>query len=163
MFGLNDCGKTTILYWALMKEKLRTIPTIGFNVETILTSSGVKLNVWDIGGNDRLRALWVHYFLDSEGIIFVVDGTNHEQFPTASEAMRSILADNETRGVPVLLLVNKADLPSFVGLGAVVDALEMHRVNDRLWHVHACSGETGEGIMEAIDELARMMKYFRRT
>ena len=42
-------------------------------------------------------------------------GTNHEQFPTALEAMRSILADNETRGVPVMLLVNKADVSSFVG------------------------------------------------
>ena len=137
------------------------MPSAGFNIETVLTTSGAKLNVWDMG-NDRLRLLWAHYLNYTEGVIFVVDGANSENFQTASAEMISHLGEHEMRGVPVLLLVNKADLSSFVGLETVVDAFEMHRVNDRLWHVHACSGETGEGIMEAIDELARMMKYFRR-
>lgn len=47
--NLDNAGKTSILYRLRLKEPITTIPTVGFNVETVLLGH-VKFNVWDVGG-----------------------------------------------------------------------------------------------------------------
>ena len=54
-------GKSTILYKLKLDETLNTIPTVGFNVETIKYKK-MNLNVWDVGGQDSIRSLWRHYY-----------------------------------------------------------------------------------------------------
>lgn len=61
MLGLDAAGKTTILYKLKLNQDVTTIPTVGFNVETI-TYKNVKFNVWDVGGQDKIRPLWRHYY-----------------------------------------------------------------------------------------------------
>lgn len=61
MLGLDAAGKTTILYKLKLGQDVTTIPTVGFNVETV-TYKNVKFNVWDVGGQDKIRPLWRHYF-----------------------------------------------------------------------------------------------------
>jgi len=60
-------GKTTLLYKLKLNETVATIPTIGFNVETVTPSSGISFTVWDVGGQDKIRPLWRHYFHNAEG------------------------------------------------------------------------------------------------
>jgi ADP-ribosylation factor protein 6 len=67
MLGLDAAGKTTILYKLKLGQDVTTIPTVGFNVETV-TYKNVKFNVWDVGGQDKIRPLWRHYF---SGLCFV--------------------------------------------------------------------------------------------
>ncbi len=50
-----------ILYKLKLNQPVTTIPTVGFNVETV-TYKNVKFNVWDVGGQDKIRPLWRHYF-----------------------------------------------------------------------------------------------------
>ena len=45
MLGLDAAGKTTILYKLKLGQHVNTIPTVGFNVETV-TYKNVKFNVW---------------------------------------------------------------------------------------------------------------------
>merc|ERR1712031_102698 len=75
MVGLDAAGKTTILYKMKLGEVVNTIPTIGFNVETV-EYKNISFNVWDVGGQDKIRLLWRHYYEDSNGIIFVVDSND---------------------------------------------------------------------------------------
>jgi ADP-ribosylation factor-like protein 1 len=49
ILGLDGAGKTTILYRLQIGEVVTTIPTIGFNVETV-TYKNIKFQVWDLGG-----------------------------------------------------------------------------------------------------------------
>jgi ADP-ribosylation factor 1/2 len=49
MLGLDAAGKTTIVYKLKLGEVLNSIPTIGFNVETV-EFKNIKFNVWDVGG-----------------------------------------------------------------------------------------------------------------
>jgi len=56
MVGLDAAGKTTILYRFKLGEVVTTIPTIGFNVET-LEYKNLCFTVWDIGGQDKIRKL----------------------------------------------------------------------------------------------------------
>merc|ERR1712070_262047 len=72
MVGLDAAGKTTILYKLKLGEVVTTIPPIGFNVETV-DCKNISFNVWDVGGQDKIRPLWRHYYQNTQGIIFVVD------------------------------------------------------------------------------------------
>src|SRR5271170_3250657 len=61
MVGLDAAGKTTILYKLKLGDIVTTIPTIGFNVETV-EYKNISFTVWDVGGQDKIRPLWRHYF-----------------------------------------------------------------------------------------------------
>ena len=52
--------KTTILYKLKLNETVSSIPTIGFNVETVTPVKNVTFTVWDVGGQDKIRPLWKH-------------------------------------------------------------------------------------------------------
>ncbi|KAG6471860.1 hypothetical protein ZIOFF_069307 [Zingiber officinale] len=53
MVGLDAAGKTTILYKLKLGEIVTTIPTIGFNVETV-EYKNISFTVWDVGGQDKV-------------------------------------------------------------------------------------------------------------
>lgn len=65
MVGLDAAGKTTILYKLKLGEIVTTIPTIGFNVETV-EYKNICFTVWDVGGQDKIRPLWRHYFQNTQ-------------------------------------------------------------------------------------------------
>merc|ERR1711865_370646 len=75
MVGLDAAGKTTVLYKLKLGEVVTTIPTIGFNVETV-EYKNINFTVWDVGGQDKIRKLWRHYYLNTQGLIFVVDSND---------------------------------------------------------------------------------------
>lgn len=54
MVGLDAAGKTTILYKLKLDENVTTIPTIGFNVETVQYKK-INFTMWDVGGQDKVR------------------------------------------------------------------------------------------------------------
>jgi small GTP-binding protein len=78
MVSLDAAGKTTILYKLKLGEVVTTIPTIGFNVETVQVH-GIDLTLWDVGGCDKMRPLWRHYFQNTQALIFVIDSNDSER------------------------------------------------------------------------------------
>jgi ADP-ribosylation factor 1/2 len=52
--GLDSAGKTTLLYRLKMNEGVITLPTIGFNVETVEHKKSI-LTLWDVGGQVKIR------------------------------------------------------------------------------------------------------------
>ena len=65
MVGLDAAGKTTILYKLKLGEVITTCPTIGFNLETV-EYGNVSFTVWDVGGQDKIRALWNFYYSNTQ-------------------------------------------------------------------------------------------------
>jgi len=86
MVGLDAAGKTTILYKLKLGEIVTTIPTIGFNVETV-EYKNISFTVWDVGGQDKIRPLWRHYFQNTQGLIFVVDSNDRSVIPVRSSSV----------------------------------------------------------------------------
>lgn len=103
-------GKTTILYKLKLGETVSSIPTIGFNVETISTVKGLSFTVWDVGGQEKLRGLWKHYFQGSHGLIFVVDCVDRERIELARTELFNIIDDPDMCNVPVQIIANKQDV-----------------------------------------------------
>merc|ERR1719219_1929250 len=85
MVGLDAAGKTTILYKLKLGEVVTTIPTIGFNVETV-DYKNISFTVWDVGGQDKIRPLWRHYYQNTQGIIFVVDSADTDRMDGTNNA-----------------------------------------------------------------------------
>ncbi|XVF05116.1 hypothetical protein REPUB_Repub05bG0144000 [Reevesia pubescens] len=62
---INVAGKTTILYKLKLGEIVTIIPTIGFNVETV-EYKNISFTVKDVGGQNKIRPLWRHYFQNTQ-------------------------------------------------------------------------------------------------
>jgi hypothetical protein len=87
-----------------------TIPTVGFNVETV-TYKNTKFNVWDVGGQDKIRPLWRHYFSGTQGLVFVIDSSDRERMDEARSELTRIIQDREMAGALLLVFANKQDIP----------------------------------------------------
>eukprot|EP00438_Fugacium_kawagutii_P031883 Skav227551 [mRNA] locus=scaffold3241:16650:24247:+ [translate_table: standard] len=83
-------GKTTILYKLKLGEVVTTIPTIGFNVETV-EYKNLSFTVWDVGGQDKIRPLWRHYYQGTNGLIYVVDSNDRDRVEDAREELNKML------------------------------------------------------------------------
>ena len=92
MLGLDGAGKTTALYKLKLNETVSTVPTIGFNVETVRPTKNVSFTVWDVGGQQMLRNLWKHYFQGCHGLIFIVDSSDTDRIALAKEELEWILS-----------------------------------------------------------------------
>ncbi|VDM30818.1 unnamed protein product [Hydatigera taeniaeformis] len=111
MLGLDAAGKTTILYRLKLNNAVTTIPTVGFNVETV-SYDNIRFNVWDVGGQEKIRPLWRHYFTGSQGLIFVVDSADRERIREAQVELHRIANDREMQDAIILVFANKQDLPN---------------------------------------------------
>ena len=80
-------------------EVLQSTPTIGFNVET-LEFKGIKFNIWDIGGQNKIRQLWRHYFPNTNGIIFVIDSSDRLRIKEAKQEIDFLMQDEDLKGCP---------------------------------------------------------------
>lgn len=156
MVGLDAAGKTTVLYKLKLGESVTTIPTIGFNVETV-EYRNISFTVWDIGGQDRIRNLWRHYYQGTEGVIYVVDSTDCDRFDLAAQELHSLLAADELRNAKVLVLANKQDLPDAVSAADLAEKMNLRSLRSHEWYIQPCCATTGTGIYEGLDWLASAM------
>ena len=163
MLGLDAAGKTTVLYKLKLNETVATIPTIGFNVESVQPVKNVTFTVWDVGGQDKIRPLWRHYFVGCEGLIFVVDSTDARRFDEAREELTWILDSDEMVGVPLVILANKQDLPQALSPSDVATKLGLNTVRNRKWYVQGTSAVSGSGVYEAMSELSGLVKEFQKA
>ena len=100
---------TAILYKLKLDQDVTTIPTVGFNVETV-TYKNTKFNVWDVGGQDKIRPLWRHYFSGTQGLIFVVDSNDRDRMDEARTELTRIIQDREMKDALLLVFANKQDV-----------------------------------------------------
>jgi len=158
LVGLDAAGKTTILYKLKLGELVTTIPTIGFNVETV-TYKNLKFTIWDVGGQDKIRPLWRHYYQNTDAIIFVVDSNDKDRIDgyqgSASEELHKMLREDELRDAALLVLANKQDLPNAMSVAEVTDKLGLHQMRSRKWFIQGCCAKTGDGLYEGLDWLAK--------
>lgn len=157
MVGLDAAGKTTILYKLKLGEVVTTIPTIGFNVETV-DYRNIQFTVWDVGGQDKIRPLWRHYFQNTQGIIFVVDSNDRDRVPEAREELQRMLNEDELRDALLLVFANKQDLPNAMSVAEITDKLGLHSLRQRTWYIQSTCATSGDGLFEGLDWLATEIK-----
>jgi small GTP-binding protein len=157
MVGLDAAGKTTILYKMKLGEIVTTIPTIGFNVETVQYKN-IKFTMWDVGGQDKLRPLWRHYFQNTNGVIFVVDSNDRERVGNARDELSKMLSEDELRDAVLLVFANKQDLPNAMSTAEITDKLGLHSLRQRNWFIQGACATSGEGLYEGLDWMSANIK-----
>ncbi|PRP79943.1 hypothetical protein PROFUN_05919 [Planoprotostelium fungivorum] len=141
VLGLDNAGKTTILYKLKLGEVVRTIPTIGFNVETVQYRN-LNLTLWDAGGQDKIIALWRCYLQNTSSLIYVIDSTDRERLAKAREEMQKILENDEMKDVCMAVLANKSDLPGAMTSKEVADGLGLMNIRNRKWYIQSTCANT---------------------
>ena len=152
ILGLDNAGKTTLLYRLKIGEVVTTIPTIGFNVESV-TYKNLNFNVWDLGGQTSIRPYWRCYYSNTAAVVFVIDSCDTERLGTAGEELRAMLEEEELRDASLLVFANKQDSPGAKGAGEISEVLRLGELKDRNWSIMACSAVTGTGVNEGMDWL----------
>ncbi|KAI7828474.1 ADP-ribosylation factor family-domain-containing protein [Kickxella alabastrina] len=157
MVGLDAAGKTTILYKLKLGEIVTTIPTIGFNVETVEYGS-ISFTVWDVGGQDKIRPLWRHYFQNTQGIIFVVDSNDRDRIVEARDELQRMLNEDELRDAKLLIFANKQDLPNAMTAAEITEKLGIASMSQsqsspRQWFIQSTCATTGDGLYEGLEWL----------
>ncbi len=153
ILGLDAAGKTSILYWSKLGEVINSIPTIGFNVETIEVGK-LKLCAWDIrGGVDKITPLWKHYYPGANGLIYVIDSSDKNRLGQAKELLDWILSSDDLKNVPLLLLANKQDAATMTE-NEIQEGLDWTSIKYRPLHFQSTSVFKGTGIKEGLTWLA---------
>eukprot|EP01126_Amoeba_proteus_P010645 TRINITY_DN14174_c0_g2_i3.p1 TRINITY_DN14174_c0_g2~~TRINITY_DN14174_c0_g2_i3.p1 ORF type:complete len:178 (+),score=28.72 TRINITY_DN14174_c0_g2_i3:60-593(+) len=153
MIGLDSAGKTTALYKMKLGEVVSTVPTVGFNVETVKYKN-INFNVWDVGGQDKIRQLWRYYYQNTEGIIFVVDSNDRERIPEAGLEIKKLLRQEELKDAVLLVLANKQDLPNAMSVSEVTAVLDLNSIHSHPWYIQTSCATNGNGLYEGLEWLS---------
>eukprot|EP01068_Selenidium_serpulae_P013595 Selendium_serpulae@DN5983_c0_g2_i1.p1 len=154
--GLNNAGKTTILYKLNMGSVIQTVPTIGCNVEEVHYKN-ITFQVWDVGGQESMRNTWPFYFEQTAALIFVMDSNAYDNVVVAKLELFNALLSERLQDAPLLVLANKQDVASARAAAEIAMDLNLTSIKDRDWHIQACSGLTGEGLYEGLDWVAKKL------
>ncbi|XP_064600888.1 LOW QUALITY PROTEIN: ADP-ribosylation factor 1-like [Liolophura sinensis] len=164
MVGLDSAGKTTILYKIkLDQDDVQTLPTVGFNVETVTVCKNVTFTVWDVGGQEKLRRLWNMYFKGSHGILFVVDSSDKERLPVARVELMRMCKAEELKGIPLIVMANKQDVEGALSTSEIADWLNLGKMKDRYWCVQGTCATRGEGLLEKHDDHGDFGKNYKKS
>ena len=131
--------------------------TIGFNVEKVQYKN-VQFTVWDVGGQEKLRPLWRHYFQKTDGLIYVVDSFDSERMARAAQEFNAIVNDPLMQNAAVLVFANKQDMANALTPAQVAEHLGLLKMRNRKWHCQSAVAIKGEGLYEGLDWLASTLK-----
>ena len=155
---MDNAGKTTILYRLQVDEEIgQTVPTIGFNVET-LSYQNIKFQVWDLGGQTSIRPYWRCYYPNTDAIIFVVDSSDTDRLAIAKQELHAMLEEEELKDAILLVFANKQDMKGALKASQISEALALHTIKNRQWSIQETSATKGKGLFEGFDWLVTCIK-----
>ena len=137
-------------------EDIQTIPTIGFNVET-LQYKNIKFQVWDLGGQTSIRPYWRCYYPNTDAIIFVVDSSDTERLSIAKQELRAMLEEDELKDAILLVFANKQDMRGALNSAQVSEALGLPDLRSRQWSIQESSAVKCSGLFEGFDWLCAVL------
>ena len=209
-------GKTTMLY------KLKLNPTYGGTIGMYIecaTYKNLNFNCWDVGGQEKIRPLYRHYYRVCKGVIFMIDSNDinrlcipfwlkhdkvnllangylrkeqeilsksnvyipHSLYSIISEYCQAdeksydphgdntvefeikqlleALSKEERNDIPILIFANKQNLSSALSVEEIEKRLELNRkLSDWNWHLQSCSATYGDGLLDGLKWLKKMLK-----
>jgi len=159
MLGLDNSGKTSILYRLKLGQPKKTIPTIGFNVET-LEYKNIAFTVWDVGGQEKLRTLWRHYYANTQALIFVVDSSDRARLQEAAAELHRLIKEEELHDALLLVYANKQDLPGAANAAEVSEEMRLYPPYiSKSCYIQSCCAQSGDGLHAGLDWLSSNLTH----
>lgn len=162
LLGLDNAGKSTLLYKVKHNACVSTVPTIGFNVEMLEAKKNRKpiaITVWDVGGQEKMREHWPNFHQDTAAVVFVVDSSDAARLEEARKELENTLRSDQLTGRPIVILANKQDVNGSLNATEIKDKFNLKKIcTGRDWFVQPCSASTGVGVQEAFRHVVQMVK-----
>lgn len=111
-----------------------------------------------MGGQDKIRPLWRHYYAGTQALIFVVDSNDRDRIEEARQELLRIINDREMKDSILLVFANKNDLPNVMDSTEITEKLGLHKLRDRTWHVQPSCAISGDGLIEGLTWLTSQIK-----
>ena len=156
ILGLDNAGKTTVLYQMQFGEAKVTVPTLGFNVETV-NYENLTFQMWDLGGQSELRPYWRCYFPKTNAIVFVIDSTDKDRLDIAKQELLFLIKEDDLKGVPIAILANKQDLEGALSDIEISEMLGLSDIKTNQWAIFKTVAKTGVGLDNAFKWLTGIL------
>ena len=156
ILGLDNAGKTTVLYQMQFGEAKVTVPTLGFNVETV-NYENLTFQMWDLGGQSELRPYWRCYFPKTNAIVFVIDSTDKDRLDIAKQELFFLIKEDDLKGVPIAILANKQDLEGALSDIEISEVLGLSDIKTNQWAIFKTVAKTGVGLDNAFKWLTGIL------
>lgn len=166
VLGLPGAGKTAAVGCILAagaEERSGASGAPGAPLQVrVARAGGLAWHLWELDGSDRMRVYWPHHFAGAQGVLFVVDASARAEGarPSAALELAALAGDAQLAGVPIAVLVNKAD----VGVGVPALAAQLRAAAEggsgggRPVGVFPASATKGDGVGDALAFLAQHTK-----
>lgn len=144
LLGLDNAGKSTLLFG--LKDQLpdTVTPTIGFRPSTVVKGK-YTIQWFDVGGAKNFRRVWQSYYSEVHGVIYVVDAADRERFEESKETLAMTLESEGIVGKPVLIFANKQDMDGCASPADLTKEMGLLERRDCRHQVAACSAKPPEG------------------
>eukprot|EP00042_Codosiga_hollandica_P017454 m.48095 g.48095 ORF g.48095 m.48095 type:complete len:194 (+) comp47661_c0_seq2:22-603(+) len=164
LLGLDNAGKTTLLYRLRTGEMHSFLPTQRAQQQQLQIGQ-LRLNAWDVGGHERVRALWQTYAIQANAIIFLIDSADRARLEEARNELLAVLPTHcyVPVTVPVVVLANKSDLPESIPDAEITRLLQLDKyisgeMNERQVQLFRTSLVNGSGVREAFAWLESLIE-----
>ena len=158
ILGIQNAGKTSILYRLSLGQLVKTTPTIGSNVEE-LSYNNVKFQAWDLGGQESTRSVWDVYYMNTDAVIYVIDSSDDEYLEESKAEFHKLIEHSALKNATILIFANKQDLPGAKDMNTIIQEYELFKIKEHIWHIQACSAMKGEGLVTGIKWLSEQLVY----
>ena len=158
ILGMQNAGKTTILYRLSLGQLVKTTPTIGSNVEE-LTYNNVKFQAWDLGGQESTRSVWDVYYMNTDAIVYVIDSIDDEYYEESKIQFHKMLTNPALKNATILIFANKQDLPGAKTVNKLIEDYGFDKIKSHVWHIQSCSALKGEGLVTGIKWLSEQLVF----
>jgi len=108
------------------------------------------MTIWDVGGQDKIRSLWKHYFENTDALVFLVDSNDDMRMREAREELHRVADSIGLSNAVVLILANKQDLPNAIRPDKMVEHLDLRTLRNE-WYLQPCSAVSGDGLHEGLE------------
>ncbi|KAL4480498.1 hypothetical protein ABPG72_022253 [Tetrahymena utriculariae] len=156
IFGLDNAGKTTILYYMKFNKIVSTNTTKGFNLEDFQYKN-IQFTAFDLQKNQNIRLMYHNYYFGCDAIVFVIDSSDIQRFNEAKDIIEFIFQDPLLKNIPLLMLANKQDR-ALISIQYIQENLKLNYIqNIQIWNIQGCSTIAGLGIKEGFDWLVNIL------
>lgn len=150
MIGLDNAGKTTIMYKLKLNETIETVPTISFNHE-VVKYKNIEFKIWDLAGQDNFRKYWKSYYQGTKAIIYVVDSSDKDRIQQSKIEFDNVINEDSLKGVPIAVFANKSDIKDSMTPNEISEVLQLNSIKDRSFSIFKTSATKEFGIKEGMN------------
>ena len=155
VFGLSYAGKTTLINCLKENMTKKTLPTTYMDISRIIINN-ISMFTYDTPGQVKFRNLWEPYLTNRDGLVFVLDIADKEQFNAAEILLHKIVNLPQMEGLPLLILFNKIDLVD-PDIEDLKKEMKLNKLQNRSIECYLTCGLTGKNVNKAFHRMSSQL------